>query len=511
MKKLPLHTMNRTLLALCASAAVTRAALPEPDTVFYGRILHLGGGEEHILTNGELRWTVKPPAGSAQEPYAVTAQLSSMKGGEMSYQVRIPGVLATAGTLAGVLPGLTVSAPSGAVPFRNTNVTVNGRPVRLADPAGITFDFSSLTRGSFRRLDFIHDGSLPDADGDGMPDWWEEKYKTDPNAASASADTDHDGVSNLAEYRAGTDPSGSDQNPRIAPEILVPMPIAGRAIPVLRAVDADSSPAQLTYSTGTLPGSVRITLLASVRPATTATTFTQADLDAGRVLITHDGTEAGELSVPLTLRDETPSHETAPTRLRLSLTAEATLWEGLGLPEAARPEVLPAIQDATRLSGTAKLRAPSGAVDLTGSAPEFSSGDVPRLYVGSPGADTLLGSGESDLITARNGDTVRAGKGADRLLLAGADGVVTLTDFSAAQHDVIDLRGLLVPKSGKWLPDYVQLSGTELRVDANGDGSGFTDLTVRLTNAVLPPRTSPIFGTVAPWKPAASFRGPPCS
>lgn len=478
--------MNRTLIALCVSTAVTRAALPEPDTVFYGRVLHLGGGEEHIMTSGELRWTVTPPAGSTQDPYEVTAQLSSMKGGEMSYQVRIPGILATTGTLTGVLPGLTLSTDAAALPFRNTNVTVNGRAVRMADPAGILFDVSSLTRGTFRRLDFIYDGALPDSDGDGIPDWWEDKYSTDANAANADVDGDSDGVNNLAEYRAGTDPTGADQNPKIASEVLVSMPVAGRAVPVMRAVDADSAPGQLTYTIGQLPPQVNIALIAADRAPVAVNTFTQADVDAGRVLITHSGADPVALTIPLTLRDETPAHETAQTTLRLSISADETIWDGLGLPEAARPDYLPAMQDATRLAGAAKLRAPSGAAEITGAAPEFDSGDVARLYIGSPGADTLLGSAEDDLISARSGDTVRSGNGADRILLAGATGTVTITDFSTAQQDVIDLRGVLEPQAARWLPAYVQMSGTELRVDANGDGSGYTDLTIRLTNATLP-------------------------
>ena len=476
--------MIRTLLALCASAAVCRAALPEPDTVFYGRVLHLGGGEEYVMTSGELHWSVTPSAGSTLEPYAVTALLSSMKGGEMSYQVRIPGVLATSGTLTSVLPGLVMT--EAALPFRNTNVTVNGRPVRMADPAGVSFDVSSLTRGTFRRLDFIYDGALPDADGDGLPDWWEEKYGTDAHTASATADSDGDGVNNLAEYRAGTDPAGSDQQPRIAAEILVSLPVAGRAVPVLRAIDADSPPARLTYSVNEVPAGVSLALITAGSAPRAAVSFTQADVDAGRVLITHAAAEAGEFFILLTLRDETPAHAGVPVRLRLSVAADATIWEGLGLPEAARPDYLPALQDATRLAGAAKLRAPSGAAELTGAAPLFSSGDVPRLYIGSPGADTLLGSAQADLISARAADTVRAGAGADRILLAGATGTVTVTDFSTAQKDVLDLRGVLQPAAGRWLPAYVQLTGTELRVDANGDGSGYTDLTIRLTNATLP-------------------------
>ena len=51
----------------------------------------------------------------------------------------------------------------------------------------------------------------PDSDGDGMPDWWEEMYALDPaDASDASLDPDGDGLDNLAEFRAGSDPRRAD-------------------------------------------------------------------------------------------------------------------------------------------------------------------------------------------------------------------------------------------------------------------------------------------------------------
>lgn len=50
-----------------------------------------------------------------------------------------------------------------------------------------------------------------DTDGDGMPDAWEVKYGFDPgNPSDALQDADRDGMTNLAEYIAGTHPRDAD-------------------------------------------------------------------------------------------------------------------------------------------------------------------------------------------------------------------------------------------------------------------------------------------------------------
>ena len=49
-----------------------------------------------------------------------------------------------------------------------------------------------------------------DADGDGMPDWWEVAHGLNPLVNDAALDPDGDGLTNLQEYQNGTDPHAAD-------------------------------------------------------------------------------------------------------------------------------------------------------------------------------------------------------------------------------------------------------------------------------------------------------------
>ncbi len=61
-----------------------------------------------------------------------------------------------------------------------------------------------------------------DSDGDGIPDWWEEKHGLDPlNPEDARLDTDGDGFTNLEEYTAEprTDPADTEAHPPVSSKL----------------------------------------------------------------------------------------------------------------------------------------------------------------------------------------------------------------------------------------------------------------------------------------------------
>ena len=57
-----------------------------------------------------------------------------------------------------------------------------------------------------RRLDLQR---IVDTDGNGLPDWWELQYFGHLTGTDPNADPDHDGMNNLAEWIAGTNPTNA--------------------------------------------------------------------------------------------------------------------------------------------------------------------------------------------------------------------------------------------------------------------------------------------------------------
>lgn len=73
------------------------------------------------------------------------------------------------------------------------------------------YDLSQATSGLFSVRTQPAEYTLGvDSDGDGLPDWWERKYGTNPQLFDSDRDVDRDGLTALAEYLAGRNPNVDD-------------------------------------------------------------------------------------------------------------------------------------------------------------------------------------------------------------------------------------------------------------------------------------------------------------
>lgn len=165
---------------------------------------------------GKLRWLL------GTQPLADKTLRAIPDGGSARLQFKVFGT------------GSRLITASG---FVLADATANALPI--TGKAGVVADPNDL---------------VTDSDNDGIPDSWEVSHGLDPlNAADASQDPDHDGVTNLNEFRNGTSPFLSGNERELSNRLLVwakTLPGMGDVTVVKMTVAADGS----LYLLGTTRG-----------------------------------------------------------------------------------------------------------------------------------------------------------------------------------------------------------------------------------------------------------------
>ena len=498
MKALTLHLLPLAFLA--ATAPLRAATVPEPETVFYGRILDRSGPVDRLLTEGTLAWTLRKADGSV---LPLSVPLFPLKDGEFSYSLHVPQDALSLG-----LTTSTASVALGALPTRQTHlgITVDGHEATILSPGESAFDVEQAARAMTYRLDLQVGIPANDSDHDGIPDWWEDAHHLDKQlAGDAALDGDGDGRSNLAEYLAGSDPEKDNRSPELLTKEVIAYS-GGTSAVLLESVDSDSTASQLTYTLTAAPAAGQLLLRNALATApvdrvlVSGNTFTQDDVLRGRLVFKHTDTTA-PLSLQVRLADENPAHTAATGTVQILLFNPAPGVTAANPAEALRLQAQAStcqadgciVADLTAMSGGHVLAAPSGA--LTAAAyqssyvPSFGA-DRAHFLMGGVRKDVLTGSMAADTIWGSGGDDELAGAGGadDFIYTSAADGNDTINDFLPAEGDAIDLTAALHGTS-RLLGDYLKItrSGADalLGVDADGSATGYTDMVLRLKNSPL--------------------------
>lgn len=485
------------ILAGAAPALWAQDVVSEPQTVFYGKVLGTASAQDFLVTTGKLAWTILRSDGVAVK---LESSLYPLRDGKntYSYRLNVPHSAIALGLAAD--PGGVPMPPVPQVHLHSA-VTVDGQTAALLGPAGSTFTTEQLLRTATYRMDLGLDRAAVDSDGDGIPDWWEDLYGLDKqNPGDARTDFRGDGLSALDSYLRGLDPTRDARTPELLTDEIVVYP-SGTTGLLLETADLDSSADQLVYTVTALSLAGTLSLRnAQANPEqpdailAVGGTFTQADLQKGRVVYDRDGSGKAPGSFEVAVRDENPEHPAYDGKVQLLAYEPAEqIPNSLGALEARRLEnYLDAeagyvVLDGTALQTNQVLSAPSAGLAAAALADYLAAygEDRPYKILGSVVSMSLSGGQRGDVLVAgAGGGTLAGGAGADWFVAESfAAGQIAIADFSVAEQDVLDLSRIPATP-GAYAHRYLQVVQTagvfKVQTDLDGNGVGFTNLAVSL-------------------------------
>ena len=197
-----LKRVLKCLIIGCASFAVIQrcvAGIPEPDLVWYGAVVTSTSGNTVRLTTGTLTWQIEPLAGG---PAILLATTLTNVNDQFSYVLRVPCESPEPGVSASTN---VINLTTPANRYRRLTVRLDGEVLSFISASNEIAPTLSF-RGRSERVDLRLGAGLVDSDGDGLADAWEIQY-FGSLSAGPNGDPDGDGVNNLHEYRAGTNPN----------------------------------------------------------------------------------------------------------------------------------------------------------------------------------------------------------------------------------------------------------------------------------------------------------------